>query len=37
MKNILEWEKPDMVVVTGDCVSGYAWNGTKGWYAHHYH
>eukprot|EP00347_Sterkiella_histriomuscorum_P010662 403375407 len=37
MKNVIKWEKPDLVVVTGDAVSGYAWNGTQGWYAHHYH
>lgn len=24
---ILEIEKPDLVVLTGDCISGYAWNG----------
>lgn len=33
MKNILEWEKPDLVVVTGDAVSGYAWDGKQtDWY-----
>jgi hypothetical protein len=24
---ILEIEKPDLVILTGDCISGYAWNG----------
>jgi len=32
MENLLEWEKPDCVVITGDMVSGYAWPGEKGWY-----
>lgn len=26
MKDILAWEKPDIVVNTGDVVSGYAWD-----------
>ncbi|CAG9332305.1 unnamed protein product [Blepharisma stoltei] len=29
---ILGFEKPDMVVITGDMVSGYSWNGELGWY-----
>ena len=37
MKSIIEIEKPDIAIVTGDCVSGYAWDGKqKGWYEHHY-
>jgi hypothetical protein len=32
-ERILETEKPDLVVLTGDCVSGYAWNGRSGWFA----
>jgi len=31
---ILKEEKPDLVIMTGDSVSGYAWNGTtQGWFA----
>jgi len=30
---ILEAEQPDIVILTGDMVSGYAWNGTHGWFA----
>jgi hypothetical protein len=30
---ILEEEDPDLVVMTGDSVSGYAWHGEKGWFA----
>src|SRR5690349_2424747 len=29
---ILSIEKPDLVVLTGDMVSGYAWDKTSGWY-----
>lgn len=37
MKTVLDHEKPDMVVVTGDVISGYAWDGKEeGWYAKHY-
>lgn len=37
MKKLLELEKPDFVSVTGDCVSGYAWDGkTQGWYKEQY-
>lgn len=35
-ENLLKWEKPDLVVITGDMVSGYAWPGTKGWYLSYY-
>jgi len=28
-KLILQWEHPDLVVLTGDMVSGYAWNRSK--------
>jgi predicted MPP superfamily phosphohydrolase len=32
MGEILDDEKPDLVVLTGDLVSGYAWDGkTKNW------
>ena len=24
------------MIVSGDMVSNYAWNGTQGWYEHHY-
>lgn len=30
---LLDSEKPDLVVLTGDMVSGYAWDGSKSWYA----
>ena len=34
MRKVLELEQPDFAVVTGDVVSGYAWDGkTPGWYA----
>lgn len=34
MKNLIDWEKPDIAILTGDMVSGYAWDGkTEGWYA----
>ncbi|CDW88364.1 metallophosphoesterase [Stylonychia lemnae] len=34
MRKVLELEKPDFAVVTGDVVSGYMWDGiTDGWYA----
>ncbi|CDW79475.1 ser thr phosphatase family superfamily protein [Stylonychia lemnae] len=36
MKKIMDYEKADLVVVSGDMVSGYAWDGSKGWYEHHY-
>lgn len=29
---ILDWENPDLVVITGDMVSGYSWNGQENWY-----
>jgi hypothetical protein len=28
MAEILDYEKPDLVILTGDVVSGYAWDGT---------
>ena len=35
--NVLDWEKPDFAVITGDVVSGYAWDGvTRPWYALQY-
>jgi metallophosphoesterase superfamily enzyme len=37
MRKVLELEKPDIAVITGDVISGYAWDGkTEGWYAQHY-
>lgn len=37
MKKLLTLEQPDFVAVTGDCVSGYAWDGkTQGWYKEQY-
>ena len=37
VSDILDWEKPDLVVVTGDVVSGFAWNyWTRPWLALHY-
>lgn len=33
MKNLIDWESPDLAILTGDMVSGYAWDGkTSGWY-----
>jgi len=37
MRMVLDTEKPDFVVSTGDIISGYAWDGkTQGWYAENY-
>ena len=37
MSFLIFMENPDIVVVTGDTVSGYMWNGTtKDWYANVY-
>jgi hypothetical protein len=36
MKNLIDWEKPDLAVLTGDMVSGYAWDHTEGWYQKHW-
>ena len=37
MRKVIELEKPDLAIVTGDVVSGYAWDGkTQGWYAQQY-
>ena len=37
MEKVIELEQPDVAIVTGDVVSGYAWDGeTKGWYAKHF-
>jgi pre-mRNA-splicing factor SYF1 len=36
IENQLRWEDPDIVVVTGDLVSGYAWPGTEGWFNQSY-
>lgn len=32
-RRILAKEQPDLVILTGDQVSGYAWDGRKGWFA----
>ena len=32
MNNILDEEKPDLVVLSGDIISGYTWNGKAGWF-----
>ena len=31
-RTILKAEQPDLVVITGDAVSGYAWDRSKDWY-----
>ncbi|KAK8790984.1 hypothetical protein WA158_005615 [Blastocystis sp. Blastoise] len=36
VEDLLELEKPDLVVITGDLVSGYKYNGTQGWYKHYW-
>ncbi len=30
--SVLEFEKPDFVALSGDMVSGFAWDGRKGWF-----
>ena len=30
--NLLEIEKPDLAVLSGDMVSGFMWDGTPGWF-----
>lgn len=32
VSDLLDWEKPDLVVVTGDLVSGYRWQGQEKWF-----
>jgi len=32
-ETILKLENPDVVIMTGDSVSGYAWNKSQGWFA----
>ena len=32
MKKLIKIEKPDLVVITGDGVSGYSWDQSDGWY-----
>ena len=32
MKKLIDFEKPDLVALTGDMVSGYGWDGSQGWY-----
>lgn len=31
-KNLTNYEKPDLITISGDFVSGYAYNGTAGWF-----
>ena len=35
-EKLLKWETPDLVVITGDIVSGYAWPWTSNWYQNSY-
>ncbi|KAK9918079.1 hypothetical protein WJX75_001042 [Coccomyxa subellipsoidea] len=30
--NLLSYERPDLAVLSGDMVSGFAWDGTMGWF-----
>ena len=32
MEDLIKWEKADVAVLTGDMVSGYAWDRSQGWY-----
>lgn len=32
MESLIQMEKPDVAVLTGDMVSGYAWDKSEGWY-----
>lgn len=32
LKTVLDMEKPDFVVFTGDMVTGYSWDGSEGWF-----
>jgi predicted MPP superfamily phosphohydrolase len=32
LEKLIEIEKPNVAVLTGDMVSGYAWDKTEGWY-----
>lgn len=36
IENQLVWENPDLVIITGDLVSGYAWPSTAGWFNQSY-
>ncbi|KAJ2999093.1 purple acid phosphatase [Globomyces sp. JEL0801] len=31
-EHLIDWEQPDLVVFSGDLISGYGWNGEQGWY-----
>ena len=37
MNNILDEEKPDLVVLSGDIISGYTWNGKADWFEDLWH
>ena len=37
LRDLITWEKPDLAVLTGDMVSGYAWDQSQGWYAKQWH
>ena len=32
MNSVLDAERPDLVVLSGDILSGYTWNGNPGWF-----
>jgi len=32
VSKLIDLEKPDVVVLTGDMVSGFAWDKSEGWY-----
>jgi len=32
MESLIGMEKPDLAILTGDMVSGYAWDKSEGWY-----
>lgn len=31
MKYLIEMERPDLAIVSGDVISNYKWNGKAGW------
>ena len=32
IEKLVGWEQPDVAILTGDMVSGYAWDQSEGWY-----